>query len=364
MGLLQNNDITYYAGAQQFEAISGQTQFEITTFASKISTAYDVFVYVNNLLTETGWSWNNPNITFQTPLEEGDTVYVLLKNHRWGDYRYISLVDLVNNFMVSYVGDGKIISRANRRDVLFHAKRAIQEFSYDITKVEKIQEVQLGHSLSIPMPRDYVNYVSISYVDESGIEHEIPHGRISSKPSQTIAQDEEGNYQFDGDNLLTTSSVTDQRFKNLDQNNISDVYNTTDEYYNIDYINEKILETGKRFGAEPELLNKNGMFIIDEYNGTFNFSSNLADVIITIKYISDGLGTDEEMRVHKLAEEAVYKTMAFNILSTMAAVPEYIVNRFRKERRAASRNAKLRLSQINPRELVNVMRGKSKHIKH
>ena len=52
------------------------------------------------------------------------------------------------------------------------------------------------------------------------------------------------------------------------------------------------------------------------------------------------------------------------MLSTRTNIPEYVVNRYRKERRAAMRNAKLRLTNINIKELTNVMRGKSKQIKH
>ena len=44
-------------------------------------------------------------------------------------------------------------------------------------------------------------------------------------------------------------------------------------------------------------------------------------------------------------------------------MPEYIINRFRKEKRAAMRNAKLRLSNIKLEEITQVMRGKSKTIK-
>ena len=40
------------------------------------------------------------------------------------------------------------------------------------------------------------------------------------------------------------------------------------------------------------------------------------------------------------------------------------LNRFRRERRAAMRNAKLRLSNLKLKELTQVMRGKSKQIKH
>ena len=70
------------------------------------------------------------------------------------------------------------------------------------------------------------------------------------------------------------------------------------------------------------------------------------------------------MQVHKFAEEAMYKHIAHAILATKKDVPEYLVNRFKKEKRAATRQAKLRLSNIKIEELTQILRGKSKHIKH
>jgi hypothetical protein len=70
------------------------------------------------------------------------------------------------------------------------------------------------------------------------------------------------------------------------------------------------------------------------------------------------------MQVHKFAEEAMYKWIAYGILSTRANIPEYIVNRFRKERFAETRKAKLRLSNIKLEEITQILRGKSKQIKH
>ena len=364
MGLLTGNDNLYYAGSQQYVANGVQTSFEIENFTDSISTGNDVYVYVNNVLVDTGWSWQNPNIVFDIPPAVNSAISVILKNHNYGGYRYTTLADIVNNFIVAYVGDGKIISRANRRDVLFHAKRAIQEFSYDILKVEKIQEVEIGATLMIPMPRDYVNYVALSYVDKFGIEHPIPFGRITSVPSEAIAQDDQANYQFDNNELSTTSNITNQRFDNLSSDDLSGAYENYDQSYDGSFVNENLFETGTRYGGDTELMNKNGMFIIDEANGTFNFSSDLGGRVITIKYISDGLGTDEEMRVNKMAEEAIYKFMAHAILSTLSYVPEYVVTRFRRERRAAMRNAKLRLYNLKMSEMTNVMRGKSKQIKH
>ena len=70
------------------------------------------------------------------------------------------------------------------------------------------------------------------------------------------------------------------------------------------------------------------------------------------------------MIVHKLAEEAVYKCIAHAILASRANTPEYLVNRFKREKFAAKRVAKLRLSNTKIEELSQILRGKSKQIKH
>ena len=70
------------------------------------------------------------------------------------------------------------------------------------------------------------------------------------------------------------------------------------------------------------------------------------------------------MKVHKFAEEAMYKWIMHAIVSTKVNIPEYIVNRFKRERFAATRQAKLRLSNIKLEEITQILRGKSKQIKH
>ena len=70
------------------------------------------------------------------------------------------------------------------------------------------------------------------------------------------------------------------------------------------------------------------------------------------------------MQVHKFAEEAIYKHIIYAVVSTSVGIPEYIVARFKKERFAETRKAKLRLSNIKLEELTQTLRGKSKQIKH
>ena len=48
---------------------------------------------------------------------------------------------------------------------------------------------------------------------------------------------------------------------------------------------------------------------------------------ITLKYISDSLGTDAEMQVHKFAEEAMYKSIMYGLLSTRMNIPGYEIQK-------------------------------------
>jgi len=121
---------------------------------------------------------------------------------------------------------------------------------------------------------------------------------------------------------------------------------------------------GNRYGIDPQFAQANGSFYIDCHTGKIHFSSTLAEKTVVLDYISDGLGTEEEMQVHKFAEEAMYKWIAYAILSTRANTQEYIVRRYKKERFAEIRKAKLRLSNVKLEEITQILRGKSKQIKH
>ena len=83
-----------------------------------------------------------------------------------------------------------------------------------------------------------------------------------------------------------------------------------------------------------------------------------------LKYISDSLGKDHEMQVHKFAEEAIYKWIAYGCIAARVDVPEYVIRRYKKEKFAETRKAKLRLSNIKLEEITQIFRGKSKQIKH
>jgi hypothetical protein len=426
-----------------------------------------------------------------------------------GNYQFTSLDDVINQFIVAYVGEDKIISKVKRVDVAFHAQRALQELSFDTFKSTKAQEITLPPSLQMTLPQDYVNYTKISWVDSAGIKHLLYPTSKTSNPSSFPFQNSDGDFSLTAVGTMTTGVSTialDSEYTNISIGMMVsgasipspafalDVYNTsgitsiqlgdspdilTAGAVNATYTGDEtltftnnsliakqesafILESvtfatsdnkitassapdaaqivvgmlvsnicftagttvldvqgsvittstnslfdstagsevvfylptessttwsnyksgtpsenqddyqddtywpmdGSRYGLDPQHAQANGSFYIDDNAGKIHFSSNIAGKTVILDYISDSLGTDGEMQVHKFAEEAMYKCIAHAILSTRANVQEYVINRFKKERFAAVRTAKLRLSNLKLEELTQILRGKSKQIKH
>ena len=431
-------------------------------------------------------------------------------NGVYGDYQFTSLQDIINQFIIAYVGEEKIISKVKRTDVAFHAQRALQELSFDTFKSTKSQEITVPSNLSAKLPIDYVNYVKLSWSDSAGIKHTIYPTKYTSNPERFL-QNEDGDFnvkaignvknndlevvlndQYDNivigmnvsghgipestvvraiktKNKITTITLSNSPVTSsntgLDQTlffNFENLYKEPDfklsQHYagydpslpkqitffnsdtstqidmedsgvkigmnvisedfpvgtkvvdivdNIVFVSNSPIRTavpiydttilftsdkstsqtlknyqsytpsdnmnryddgtydlvvGERYGLNPEQAQVNGTFYIS--NGYIYFSSNISGKNVIIDYISDGLGTDEEMQVHKFAEEAMYKYIAHAVLATKANVPEYLVNRYKKEKFAAIRQAKLRLSNIKLEEITQVLRNKSKWIKH
>tara|TARA_S200002703_G_scaffold69884_1_gene60575 strand:- start:2546 stop:3871 length:1326 start_codon:yes stop_codon:yes gene_type:complete len=425
----------------------------------------------------------------------------------FGNYQFTSLDDIINQFMVAYVGEDKIISKIKRVDVAFHAQRALQELSFDTFKSCKAQEITVPATLQMILPQDYVNYTKISWVDSAGIKHLMYPTNKTSNPTFNPLQNSDGDFTLQavgtlsknskevvlnseygdilvgmkvigpyiplgtfvgatsnssgittielqdavGDEVLPTenNSGTTLTFtktdgslilpqksfhvvENLSWNKVNyKITGTASELTDIEvgmlvYHDDIPLGTvvtnvhdttividqlptvfkgsggevtfvspdvdtdtwaayksstpsenqddyqddtywpldGSRYGLDPQHAQANGSFYIDCKSGKIHFSSNISGKTVILDYISDSLGTDGEMQVHKFAEEAMYKWIAYAILSTRANTQEYIVRRFKKERFAAIRSAKLRLSNIKLEEITQVLRGKSKQIKH
>ena len=293
-------------------------------------------------------------------------------NGNHGDYRYVSLNEVMDSFRATYVGKDKICERIVDADITFHAIRALQELSYDTLKSVKDWEIEVPTTLVMVMPVDYVNYVKLSWSDSSGIEHVIYPALKTSNPKDI----EEailpyGGFETDGTNEDLDGTV------DSDNNDTSDTWqnynSTTPVDINDDYRDDTYwYHGGGRYGIDPQFANANGSFFIDEDAGKFHFSSNLAGKTLILKYISDGLVTTDgggnldldSTFVPKLAEEALYKHMLYGILLARKDTQGGLLAEIKKQKFAETRKAKLRLSNIKLEELTQILRGKSKHIKH
>ena len=274
-----------------------------------------------------------------------------------GNYTFVTLREIIDNFGLIHVGEGKILTKVNTSEIQFHGMRAIQELSYDVLKSVKSQEIEVPNTLKMILPDNYVNYCKLVRVDSNGIEKPIYPTNRTSNPF-SIEQFDNGSYKLiDKYTLKEQSGGSDtlSRFSSIPKSNISRDYDDVDD---VEFDNR-----GRRYGLDPQHAQQNGTFFIDDARGYIHFSSDLAGETVTLKYISDGLGNSEEMIVHKFAEEAVYKHIMYGLISGRSNIPEYITQRYKKEKFAETRKAKIRLSNIKMEEFTQVLKGISKPIK-
>ncbi len=389
MGLIKQTNAQYYSGQVPITLVSGVNQ-DVFTFDLKgetITSAYDS--NYNQVASESNFNlFHIPNINSSPILIPENEIYLLNNkasiktlntysggvmvlqfkqskiDKNYGSYEYTSMSDVVNNFMIAYVGPDKLITKVKRSDVVFHFKRGLSEFSYDTLRSINSQELTVPPSLSIPLPQDYVNYVNISWVDKSGVKRTIYPTTLTSDPTQLLIQDADGiptQNEF-SENNLAQESQTEELWKSKKFDDIS----AWENYAWGDYWGyyPTLNWYGRMYGMQPETGQVNGWFTINKRTGSISFSSDLNGLLIIFEYISDGLAFDNEMKIPKLAEQAMYLHLVYSILSTRRNIPENIVLRYKKEKSAALRNAKIRLSNLKLNEFVQVMRGKSKWIKH
>jgi len=398
-GLITETNEQYYAGAQRF-LLGAQSEVTTTFNTDLIFGSYDpldpsyglnnfkVYVSATNLPGDYSEFINPYTVTdnkieftggtapgagkyiavqlkmvsgggFGTEDAYGDTV-----EQNYGGYSYTSLNDVINGFIATYVGEHKLIGDVKRTDVIFHAKRGLQEFSYDTLKSVKSQELTIPPSLSVIIPQDYVNYTAISYIDQLGVKHPIyPANNLTTSPYEVPLQDSAGQPTQDefGDNIEGTS-ITNERWAEANDRLLNGNINAYDYWAYDNYLTGNPFY-GQRYGNDPQNAQRNGWFNMNERDGVISFSSNLKDRLIVLEYISDGLAYDLDSRIPKMAEDALYAHILYSILASRINQPEYVIQRLKRDRAAKLRNAKIRLSNIKLSEIVQVMRGKSKWIK-
>tara|TARA_R100000541_G_scaffold7820_2_gene15486 strand:+ start:1696 stop:2658 length:963 start_codon:yes stop_codon:yes gene_type:complete len=292
-----------------------------------------------------------------------------------GSYQFIKVSDLINDIVATYCQLDKMLEGTRVSDVTYHTHRAVQELSFDTFRSTRDMEIEIPPSLVMALPHDFVGYTKLVWKDDNGIEHTILPTRITSNPDSYL---QDGNHllTFDSnapnDTLLAADSDTWQAYKTTSSQNINQGnsrHDDTDIYDDV---------VGKKFGGSPEHMNINGSFYIDYSRGRIHFSGNLVGKTVTLKYISDGVGNlqshtgnfedtpnvQDDFIVHKFAEEACIKHVLYGCMQGRKNADYNMLQILKKEKFAETRKAKIRLSNIKLEEITQVLRGKSKWIKH
>jgi len=289
----------------------------------------------------------------------------------WGSYQYVSLKDVVNNYMLMYHDNNNLTTNEERYKILFHAKRAIQELNYDAFKEIKILELEVcDDTLKYILPPDYVNWVRVSiYYD--GVLFPLTEN-IQTNYAEAYLQDNDCNILFDQNgNVLkpNDSNIDMDRIKKRKKSIYLNESSPFHGYYGW-YIEEAGFWAfdyafGKRFGLNTETANALPTFRIDNKGGVINFSSGAGGKIVILEYVSDGMenGDNSLITVNKLFEEFIYAYITYSLLNSKLGIPEYQVQRAKRNKSALLRNAKIRMSNIHPGRLLMNLRGQDKIIK-
>ena len=287
-------------------------------------------------------------------------------NANWGSAQYVSLAEIVNNFMLMWVGDDKLINNINRYNIIFHAKRGIQELNYDAFRNINVLEEVLTDSLQMVLPSDYVNYVRIS-VEKDGVLFPLWENPYINYAAEYL-RDNQNQLLFDqnGEVLQAENSHLDRErlagkpIRTYGGSRYNDGWG-----WEVDGVWYYGYNVGANFGLHTSEANINDTFRIDKKSGVINFSSGVSNKHIVLEYISDGLenNDDTKITIQKLAEDFLYSYIKWAILDNRIGIQEYVVRRALKEKSAKLRNAKLRLSNIKAGRLLMVLRGRDKWIK-
>lgn len=286
----------------------------------------------------------------------------------WGSYQYVSLQDIVNNFLLMYSGNHSLVNNEERYKVLFHAKRAVQELNYDAFKEVKVLELTVNNNLKFILPSDFVNWVRISMYKDGWLRPLTEN--IQTLSAKAYLQDNTGKILFDQDGNILSPEYSNIDYDRLTKTKKSIYLNRGSLYdgnYGWNYDGMWIFDynIGTAYGLNTETANFNPTFNIDKKAGVINFDSSMADQSCVLEYVSDGMegGDESKISVNKLFEKYVYAYIQYEILNSKYGVQEYVVARARKDKTAALRNAKIRMSNMHPGRLLMNLRGLDKQIK-
>ncbi|MBP9794060.1 MAG: hypothetical protein KBC56_08680 [Flavobacterium sp.] len=282
-------------------------------------------------------SATNPQQYYETP-----------ESH--GNYQFVILEDLVNNFILAYTGDDSVIGIPKRRNVLYWMKQGIKQFSFSALQGVKKIELELGDTLDIIKPPDYVDYVRISWLDmKTGLFRPMSVNQRVDATAISYLQDNLANILFDDEGEIlegmsgaeiVNNSLTPDVLSNTELNS------GTSRCYRL------WTEADRTIWNLDTSVNYNGSFSID--NARIHFSSNVASNIIILEYLSDGLESllESEIKINKKAEIALYDYVKWNLMTNKIGVQDYKVRQAERDYRNSFRDARIKMAGLRVADIT------------
>lgn len=277
---------------------------------------------------------------------------------QWGSGQFITLKQVVDNYLGSR-SDDDYTKNDGQNVVLFHARQGVKHLYYDVLKEFKAIRLELSPRLSVPMPPDCVSVLRVSWIDEQGCLVPIHEDRGSS-----IAKDylQDNNYEllFDNDGCVLEASGSKT---NLNTN----PSNSNNSYLN--GLNRFGFQTSYTPNIDQRKAFPNGRMSINTSSGVINFGTEIQGKEVVIEYVSDGLesacgaGNEQEIRVHKYAEEALMSYIYKSLINNRRNVPAIEKRRAEKVFWRDRRLAKRRINGNNIFEIIKLFKGADRKIK-
>lgn len=266
-------------------------------------------------------------------------------------YIYVSLENIVDDFIDTFCGNGTLIGKANRRKIVRHAKQGIKQFTINALRETKKVELELGDTLDITLPPDYVNWVRVSYVNPItgdlmflSVNDDLPAGTA-------YLQDHDAAILFDDEGFILEGTTYHSSLKDtITERNFVSSFDVNSEETNYN------LDTTK---------NINGAFKPIPREGRMHFSSDNASRVIMLEYVSDGLEflNESDIKVSKLAETAILHYINFNMMFSDSGIPMYEKKQAEKIYRAEYTNAKIRMMDVRIGDTMLVLNAKRQYLR-
>jgi hypothetical protein len=267
-----------------------------------------------------------------------------------GNYQFVGLEDIVNNFIQNYTGDSSLLGYVPRSKVIYQAKQGIKQFTFEALHQVKVVELELGEANDIILPVNYVNYVRISWVDKKTGQIHPMSLNTKTEIGTAYLQDNNAGILFDNNGEILEGTTA------IEAINDSLPSNPIENFNQFPLGGYGYWNGYTRYGISPiwnldTAKNFNGTFTIN--NQRIHFGSDSHERIILLEYVSDGLDVLEaDQKVHKFAEQALYSYIHRQLSISNIRVPNYEKLNIKKEYDTQYRNARVKLLGIKNTEFL------------